>query len=427
MFFWIMNRTMDEVLIKKLSTIKFSLVMALLFFMACTSPQEVRIPNEEVMHFPYSMALMGNTLVVASASSDKKYDFGRLVSLDTNAIKKAVLSTGEKAPIPWNSVVKSNFLIPQDASELSFSKNYLTFANRENSQLIAVPLKNGTPVCNDPFMRADACEGARTLTLPEYDPFSVVIIESNDKEEFILVSYLSSDRIDLIHNDKAQNAMSIKKSFRASEWLSAKLKTDALKNRRVITRKMRTTETKAYFLFEQHPKKTNAPVRPKGAMLAAIKTNDLQQGNDKTIEFWNLSDFYIDGAQDFYIDEASNVAYILGRVPEALYRIDLAQKTLIDTKVLCRGASIMAVSAAKDMIVTPCAADNRLASFSLSSLELKGSSNIMGRGPSYVVIDEVNDLIYCSFTIGGFVAIFNNKLELLGHVFDKAPYNRVGS
>jgi hypothetical protein len=283
-----------------------------------------------------------------------------------------------------------------------------------------------------------ACKGAHVFTLFEQDPYAIKAIINNAQEELLLVSYLSSDRIDLIKIDKnSQNGAQLVKSFHAHEWISGQTASKSLKDQRIITRKIETgfkddlRNAKVYFLLEQHPKKISTLEQAEASYIVVIKISDLIGAPSAIVpvDFLNLAEpFSIVGAQDFYLDDARDEAIVLGRVPEMLYKIDLSRKSLIGTSSrMCKGATSMAVSMDKDFIVIPCIKDNRVATFSLSSLSPQYTSEIVGRGPSYVVIDERNNLIYCSYNNDGIVAIFDYTLDFLGHIFKRAPSNRKGS
>lgn len=388
------------------------------------------------MHFPFTMALNGKTLVVASTSADRRDNFGRLVSINTDAIKTELAKEGHTSPLDFNQLVRTNVLIPQEVGEISFSKNNICFASRDNSRFIAMGLENGEPVCNEPMADIESCSHTKALTLPDNDPYAISVIKSNDVEEFVIASYESSDRLDVVKIKKGEgnDGAEIVSSFFALDLIT--MGTKPIKNQRMITRKIIVTSPEdnmstVHFLFEQHPKKTIAPTRAKIAYLVSIKSSDILSGNPITstmVEIRDLNDlFSISGVQDLYIDH-ENQSVILTRVPEAIFKINLTENKLIESKIVCTGATSMSVSHSKDMLVVPCFKDNRVASYSLSNLELLHVSNILGRGPAYTVIDELQDLIYVSFNLGGFVAILDAKnLKNLGHVFNKAPSYRTGS
>lgn len=132
-------------------------------------------------------------------------------------------------------------------------------------------------------------------------------------------------------------------------------------------------------------------------------------------------------AHDFYLDEAQNHLYLLGRIPESLYKIDLARKTLLNKSPVCTEATKMAVSQIKDSLVIPCFKDNRVSLYTLSSLTLSNVTPVIGRGPSYCVIDEPHGLVYCTFTVEGIMVIFDDRLNYQGYIFNKAPRNQMGS
>jgi len=409
-------------------------------FLGCTANLTVNIPPEQVMHYPFSMALEGKTLAIGSASLDKEYDFGRLVTVNTNTVKQVIDGKNKKDPIDWNKVITSNILIPPKISLISFVKGYISFASGYDSELLVLPIRNGAFTCADPSMNAASCPGAKTLTLPALDPYSITeLAGGSSAEKMLLVSYLSSDRIDIVKlgAQSSLDDMTIKKSFFVKEdGLGHKLDVAVLKNQRIITRKVGIStkddgaESKAYFLVEQHGTTVNVLTKAKAAYLIAIKVSDLlaPKISDSMIELWQLSDLFgISGVQDFFVDENQKVAYVLARIPETIYKIDLTQSSLLESKVACTGAAMMAANKDKGFIVVPCFLDNRVAAFSMASLELTAVSKVIPRGPAFALVDGENSLIYCSFSTGGFVGILDEKLNMLGHLFNKAPENRQGS
>lgn len=397
------------------------------------------MPDERVMHFPGAMAQFGSHLAIGSSAADGKYHLGRMVVVDTAAVKQSIGANEEHAPVAWEKVVRSNVLIPQETGEIHFSDSYVVTAGREDSQLIAIPVSNGVSPCNDVHAKLDQCAGASILNLGNYDPFALVGLSEKPSEEFILASFLSSDRIDVIKLDKnkSKDALSVHKSFNAIDFVRPKIDAATLKNQRILTRKMVVTAksdpllSKVYFLLEQHSQKIPTSAKPKLSFLVGIRTSDLLANSvltDSKIELWNLNDVgTIAGVQDLFIDDAKNEAYVLARVPEALFKIDLAHKSLIEVASICTEATSMALSPADDMIVIPCFKENRITSLSMKSLTIKATSKVLGRGPTFVVIDKTTGYIFCSFSSDGIVAILDDKLNYVGHLFNKAPSNRVGS
>lgn len=404
---------------------------------SCTSKPDERLPDEKVMHFPLAMAQNGQYLAVSSSSADQKYHFGRMVVLDTSAIKRVIMNNEPHEPIAWGSVVTSNVLIPQETGQIYFSDNYVVTASRENNKLIAMPVNNGVSKCNDPHLKAEACQSASMLELFAYDPFAITNLNEGPAEENLLVSYLSSDRIDLVRIDKSKtkDALTLQKSFNAMDWLRGKIDADTIKNQRLITRKMAVSFkndpslSKTYFLLEQHRQKVTTASRPKASYLVAINTSDLLAASavsESKVMLWNLAEqASIAGVHDFYIDEGKNEAYVLAHIPEALFKFDLNLKTIIEVAAVCSGATSFAVSPSDDQIVIPCFTDNRVASFSMASLSAKATSKVLGRGPAFVVI--ANGFIFCTLSNDGILAILDDKLNVVGHIFNKAPINRIGS
>jgi hypothetical protein len=402
-------------LIKKIMT-KFFLAFLLVIISACTSKPDLRMPPADVLLYPYSMAQNGPVLAIASTSAGQKYHWGRLVTINTGALQK-MIDAGQKN-IEYKKLINTNVLIPQDAGDISFSK-FLTLASRENNQLINLD-DNAIANCNKPDVEAKDCPHVQTLNLRDNDPFSLKAIRSLFNQEFLLVTYLTSDLVDVV--DIRPDSMKIHKSFNAYDLLAKKMDQKKIKNYRAICRKTAVSfkndpsKARAYFLFEQHPKKTTTLSRVKASFLLSIKVDDLLHAatiTDSMVDIWNLSESFAmaAGVQDLFVDDNNNQIYILAR-DNLLYKIDLPEKKLIRTAPVCMGASSMAVSTAKNMMVVPCFKDNQIAQYSLSSFSLQNTSPIYGRGPGYVVIDETRNLIYCTYFLGGFVAVLDDRLDL---------------
>lgn len=418
----------------------------------CTTPPRELLPDEQVMHFPFSMAIKNNILLVSSGNSDQKYSNGRMVAVDTNAVSQALASEGPKNPIPWEQVVKANFLIPPDVGLISIGGNQVIFASRATNQLFAVQENPQFLSCNDPHLKIENCADASVLNLPENDPYSLAFIRNDSRADLFLASYLSSDRIDMIELDKTSKPHSLKilKQFSTQEWVEEILKGALAKETRVITKKIMVThaedpnQARAYFLLEKRFSKDFLDKKAErrsafklkilkenvGALVLSIKVSDLIGSGmpaANTMSLVNLEEsFGISLVQDFYIED-NNVAVILGRSPEALFKINLAQKTLIETQTVCHGASSMAVSLENDRIFVPCFSDNRIISFNLSSLGLEAASGLHGRGPIFVAIDSNNRQIFVTYNIDGKLAVFDFDLKYLGHIFKGAADNQVGS
>lgn len=407
-------------------------IIACAFYYSCTSKPEERFPDDEVMHFPTSMTLHNSFLAISSSSADGKYHAGRLMVIDTSIVKEIIESKGSLEPISLKKIVRTNFMIPEESGEIYFSSDFLITAGRKNSEMVAVSVKDDLPQCNKPRSLLKDCKNAQSITLPNYDPHALVNVVNNSLEEQILGSYLSSDRIDMIKIEKGNNAISITKSLHANQFLKPKLKANALKNQRIITRKMqlvKASDEKIYFLFEQHSQRTQAPTKPRGTFLVAIKTSELIASSaPEQVEIWNLNELAsIAGAQDFFVDEAKREAYVLARVPEAIYKLNLANASIMDVGSVCTGATSMALDPDEDRIVIPCVLDNRLIALSMKDLTIKGTSKVLGRGPSSVVIDKTTGYIFSTISGDGIVAIVDDKLNYIGRIFEKAPSNRVGS
>lgn len=418
----------------------FYLGLMLLGF-SCTSPESEKIPPEQVMHYPYGLSLKDNILAISSTSTDGKYSHGRLVTVDAKAIKAIVSGNEPAMPIDWSKVVLTNVLTPLDVGKIVISKNAITFAERQQGSIISIPADSGGTLCKDPFMRAEKCPDSTRLSFfesaPEQDTFGLEPLSLSDDKDTFLVSYLSFDGIDVVSLDKTgDRAMGKVRHFSGADLLRANLDAKALQKRRAVTKAMAVSflndsaKSKVYLLLELHYEKNLLLNSPRSLHLLSIKVSDLLADNLELSKIESLDltkTFNILGVRDLFIDEAKEQAVLLATSPASLFKIDLAKKTVIKTNTVCVNAASMAVNKAKDLVVVPCSSDEQLMSFSLSGLDTKSSSDMVGRLPSYAVIDEANELVYCSFYVDGTVGIFDLKLKYLGHLFNKAPINRSGS
>jgi hypothetical protein len=134
---------MDNDLIEKRLSVLVLIAFYIFSFLACTSRPEMRLPPEQVMHYPFTMALNNQTLMVSATSADGKYDFGRLVTINTDSIKRAIDNHDNSNPIDWKAIVTGNVLIPKWAGEISFSSDFLVFSDAENQEIISLPVTNG--------------------------------------------------------------------------------------------------------------------------------------------------------------------------------------------------------------------------------------------------------------------------------------------
>lgn len=414
----------------------FFVVLVVCTFLACTSQPTARIPEEKVMHFPNAMALYGDSLLVASSVADGKYDFGRLVHIDTKAIKTIVDGGGEKEPIDWTAVVKDNFLVPQDIGQINYGTASIALTSLENNQFIAISSTFSDLQCKDPYKEIKDCQKVRVLNLPANDPFAVMNLAGQPGEEYFLVSYLSSDRLDVVELKKDFSDIQIKKSFYSLDWLTKKLPQKTFKKRRLIAKKIQVSfkndlsRSKAYVLIEEHPEKSKNVFRPKATYLVALKVADLLSDNpiaEGMVDVWDFNEsFAIASAQDMHIDDALGHLYLLGRIPEGLFKIDLATKALMEKSVVCTGARSMAVSSSNRTLIVPCYVDNHIALYSQNPLSLV-TTHRGGRNPAYCVSDDAHGLIYCTYNQDGTMVIYDEKLNYRGYLFNKAPENRIGS
>lgn len=421
-------------------TLMKSFFLGMLLTLSACSIREERFPSEQVMHYPYSLSLLGDTLMVSATSTDGKYDHGRLLSLNTDKIKNELNGT-KKDPLPWGLVVETNVLSPIDTGKIVMTENAVTFTERQRGSLLALPMGALGPLCNDKNLRAEKCPNAATLNFftddAEQDTFGLMAIKTSKDEDTFLVTYLSSARIDIVSLNKQQSKLSLKKvrNFSGLELLKTRLADKNLAKRRAVTKAMsisfiNTPDAKAYFLFELHQENNLLLKSPKVIYLASIGIKDLEDEkfSNATVEVMDLKEkFNIIGARDLYIDQAKNQLLLLATNPAGLFRIDLAKKSLITTNPVCSNADSMAVNPNLGLIVIPCMKDNRLQSYSFENLKLLNTSDFDGRFPASALIDEKHRLIYSSFFLDGIVGIFDLNLNFLGHLFNRAPLERLGS
>jgi len=407
----------------------------------CSGPQK-SLPGAQVMHFPFAMAIKGDRLLVSSENSDGKYGYGRLVSLDTKAIHNELKNLKPEETIPWENVVKSNVLIPPGGGPISFEDQIIIFASGANNTLYSAI----EPLCNEPSQIITSCAQSASLELSENDPYALAILQQQPKQDYFLVSYLSSGRIDLVELDKKPKSPMLRalKSFYVDNLVDDKLKGDFF-TKKVMVSKPGTKDARVFLLLERKPSKEYIHARQDSKStfkLASLQKNmgafllsfDLKKLLEKdtitsadvsVVDLQELFGVYL--AQDFYINDVDNTATILARSPEVLIKIHLEQKTLLEKQLVCRGAGSMAVNPNLDRIFIPCFSDNRVISLKLSSLALMGASGIHGRGPAFAAVDEAHKVVFVSYNTDGKVGIFDFDMNYLGHVFQPAPINRVGS
>jgi hypothetical protein len=400
--------------------------MCLAFINGCAPAPDKIIPGEMTMHFPFAMAIKNNTLLVSSQSIDNKYGYGRLIALDTELLSKNLAA--------WQSSVIGNTLIPLDVGLITYTDRII-FASKESNSLYAAQ----EPLCNSPAQSIEACPGSASIKLAKNDPYALALLAKKPEQDIVLTGYLSSGHLDLIKINKQTNSTTL-------EYI----KTVKLQNlfntpdQKIITKNIIINKDKVFLLLERkistefiHKKiqrdadfKLTTLRKNTGALLIAIKTQDLLDQENITssmITVWDLHDINISLAQDFYIDDTQSHAIILSRAPEALYKFDLKNKTIIDKQIICQGASSLAVSPTRDRLFVPCFNDNRVLSFTLSSLGLVAASLTHGQGPAFAVVDDKHKLLYVSNNLEGTVSVYNFDLKFLGHIFAKAPRNQTGS
>jgi hypothetical protein len=116
---------------------------------SCTSQPVAIPPGEQVMPYPFFMALKNDLLLINSANTDGRFSHGRMVGINTLELDKALKGNGAKTPIPWSSVVTSNTMIPNAAGMMSLDGD-LVFASSANNRLYKVPMSESGFVCNNP-------------------------------------------------------------------------------------------------------------------------------------------------------------------------------------------------------------------------------------------------------------------------------------
>ncbi len=413
---------------QKLFSCSMGVLIIILSNISCTSQPVAIPPGEQVMPYPFFMALKNDLLLINSANTDGRFSHGRMVGINTLELDKALKGNGAKTPIPWSSVVTSNTMIPNAAGMMSLDGD-LVFASSANNRLYKVPMSESGFVCNNPGQSVEQCQEALSLSLSELDPLAVQVI-SNGAEEIVAVSYWSSPRIDIISHSKS-SPMKVLKHFDAADFIKSKTSAKISSDEIVVTKKIQVENGLVYFLLERISNDVVSRSALKGAYLVAISPADLLKFDsipESAIKLYNLKDnYFIAGVHDMFVDGTNEIAYILGRSPEALFKINLKTSVLMDTATACMSASSLAVSKANNRIIMPCFKDNRVASFTMSPLALDTTSAIHGQGPIYAVIDERKKYIYVSFFNDGKVAIFDEELKYLGHVFEPVSANGMGS
>lgn len=404
-----------------------------LLLSACTSMDQERIPGEEVMHFPFSMLIKDHHLLVSSQSSDRKYSFGRLAAIDTRAVAQALKDDKTPRKLPYKKVVTANTLIARDSGLLG-SNDYIVFASRQNNFLYAVLRDQQGFRCNEPMKELRECPDARELKLDGDEPFSLEIIKTKNNEEKILVTYLSSDRLDLI--DISSSSLTKASNRRVKDIIKDKLGDDEVEKYRFTTRKVIAVnaddydKARLYFLFEKYKEKKSASMSIKGNYLASIKLSDyLEHGeNSGLFTVIDLKKSYgINSSVDIHVDEQEDFAYVLARIPESLFKIDLRSKASFTRRPVCTGVGMLAVSRSMNRIFLPCFNDNKIISLGMTMLDPVGVTDYQGRGPAYISIDDVHKRIFVSYNLDGKVAIFDLNLALEGHIFNEAKQNSLGS
>jgi hypothetical protein len=378
------------------------------------------------MHFPFALALKDQTLLLSSQAPDGHYAYGRLMSINTNAVDNLLKTTTDK-PLPLEPIRSANTLIAPDIASIHIN-SHIIFASRDGNFLYAAAY----PLCDKPHADIMSCEKSTFLALPKNDPYALEIIN----DDIILVSYLSSARLDLIKLDKDTSQLTFIKHFSLKDWV---LQTEA----DLITKKISTYDNFIYILAEKHISietiqkkivdkndfKIAVLEQNNGSILIKINKEDLI--NKKTISPELIIDlqqlFNISSAHDFFIDKDKDRALILAREPESLFMIDLKEKNIVKTESICRQASSLAISLAHDRFFVPCFYDNTIVAYSLSSLSLQAVSSVHGRAPAFIAVDDAHKRIFVSYNHDGIVALFNFNLDYENHLFDQAPINRIGS
>lgn len=415
-------------------------ITLIFFYCGCSKIMDKPLPLRHQVHFPYAMAISDKKLYVAASSLDGKFDYGRLIGMDLDVIKA---NLEEKKPISYSEVNETNLLIHENpSSNLLLSDNFLALANKKTNMAYFVP-KNaaGNFLCPDEA-KIDECMKVKSLKLSSNNPGSSSIIEKHENDLFYIFSYLSSDYLSIINltNKQAKIIYNISLFKIINKMIDKKINKEQYG---FTVKKVFSTKNYTYVALEKHKKITKIKDHdqngasyvffhePSGLYLVKISNTDLIAGNfaKSALVIGNYEkDFNINGAADLFVDKEDRYLYLLGSSPEILYKIEIAQNHLLSETVVCQKPGIMAVLEIGQQLVVPCLKDNIAISYSMEDLTLMNTSPYLGRMPGFAVADEARELIFISILEDGIVKILDLSLKnVLGHLFSKAPSNRIGS
>lgn len=394
-------------------------ILGPLLLLSCTTPFSQNLPDAEVLPYPFHMVQKDQTLIINSTNADGRYSFGRLMAINTEALDNYLKSDKPKSPIAAKEVVRANTLIPSAVGTMAVG-NDLVFASGETNLLYKVALTNNGFSCARPNQSIAACSGVTSIALSGMDPLMINTFKGSASEEIIVVAFASSNDIDLIRSTK--EGLSKIKHINTLEMVNKKLSEKIPEDEFIIIKKIQVEEDKIYVLLEHEFKSLTTRLTPKASFLMSVSVSDFlnkEKLDAEMLSLWNLRElFSISAVHDSFID--GTTAYVLGKSPEALFKIDLSHKLILDTATGCMSASSLSVSKSMNRIITPCFGDNRVASFSMSPLVLEFSTPVLGQGPIYALIDESKKYIYVSFFKEGKLVILDESLRYLGHIFEPA-------
>jgi hypothetical protein len=409
----------------------WALCPTLVFLFGCTSKPLERIPSEKTLHFPFTMAMAGSYIIAGSSSADNKDSFGRMILLDSDAVKAQLAQSSQ---LDWNTVVKANALIKRDLSEIVVAGgDNIFFATREANDLHGLKINQSNGFgCASIDSQVSDCHNASHYSLDKQDPFSMLTFTKSG-QTYLLISYLTSDDLDLLQFDTTQSPPVFKKlkSFYARDFVKEPLGQYLASDDHLITRKLfmdKANDGSIFMLLEHYENNKKASESSIGAYLVELSSGDLLAAKTKPAStFYDLkTQFALYAAHDFFVDTNKN-AYVLGRVPEILFKIDLAKKSLIKRTAVCAEASMMAYSSTENLIVVPCFQDNRVTAYTASELKLLRNVGPFARGPVFALIDDVRKLIYVSLNLSDTIGIFDLKLNVKGFLPHEPSWTSEGT
>lgn len=389
--------------------------------MACTSEPKLMMPGSQLMPFPTLLNLANEQLIVFGTNADERYGFGKMATIDTRALGTELAAKKLDEPLNYSRLVKSEILIPSFAAASTVNQD-LFFIAKANGSLNVMPLTNqGLFSCRFEQKSLKDCPQAKAIKLPDYDPLTFFI-----EDQHILFSYWDSSYVDVALYQNGN--LSWQNKIDLAQLISKKFNLSLSQHEIVIAKKI-VKDAKnniIYFLAERRVRpKISAQRIPNGVFLLGINVADLyrekiEDAHDSSLNLGQS--FNIVGADDFAFGDMGQVL-VLASKPAAIFKINMANNTLIESSTVCRMAANMSVSLTNNQIVLPCFQENKLASFTITPLAPDISSGIYGQAPAFTLIDESKNYVYASYFVDGRVLVFDLKLNYLGHVFKKTPLN----